>query len=271
MMGEMSFTHVVMMGIGGYSSAILMKVVGFPFCVTLPVGGIMAAAVAFILTFPLLRMKGFYFFIGSFAAGEVIRLIWGRFSFFGGYQGIFRIPKATLFGIDVVDDLRIYYFVVLVVTLVSLWIMYRVEHSRIGMAIKAVAAYDLMAESVGINLRYYKSLAFVIGSFFAGVSGVALLHRVGSIDPSQFVFTANLFVIVCVLLGGTDRFAGSLIGLAVLTAIEQLISGIGDLEQWVPLVYGTLLILTMRFMPEGLLGLPNVLRKTFGNASSDFN
>ena len=258
--GELSFAHVAMMAVGAYTTGLLTTELGWPFWASLPAAGVAAGLVAYILSYPLLRMKGFYFFIGSFAAGEALRLTFKRFKFFGGAYGVEGIPKPTLPGVDF-SDLIAYYLLVLAITVLCLVIMYRLERSRMGDTIKAVSAQDSVAQSVGINVRHYKSMAFVIGSAFAGVAGALFAHRLGGIDAEQFTFALNLLVVVWAVFGGLGVYAGPLVGLAILSGIDEAGKQIGNLQQWTPFIYGFILIIILLLLPKGVMSLPERIRK----------
>lgn len=255
LIGEMNFAHVALMGAGAYTTAIMVKNLGLPWEVSFPMAGLVPAAVALALSYPLFRMKGFYFFIGSFAAGETMRLTWLRFDIFGRQIGIENIPPLTL-GIINFRNLTAFYFLTLIVTVVSLLILYRLEHSRIGDTLKAIAAQDFLARSIGVDLLKYKALAFATAAFFAGIAGFLFAHRLGMVDAFQYVFIYNLYVLVWAILGGLGSFAGPLIGLGLLTGTEEAIHYIGRLEAWSPFIYGVILIATLLLLPKGLIGFP---------------
>ncbi len=254
LMGELNFAHVALMGAGAYTTAIMVKSLGLPWGVSLPLAGLVPAAVALALSYPLFRMKGFYFFIGSFAAGEAMRLAWTRFDIFGRQVGIENIPPLTLGTINL-RNLPAFYFLTLIVAVVSLLILYRLEHSRIGDNLKAIAMQDSLAQSIGVDLLRYKALAFATGAFFAGIAGFLFAHRIGMVDAYQYVFTYNLEVLVWAIFGGLGSFVGPLVGLGVLTGAEEVIHNIGRLEAWSPFIYGILLLVTLLLFPNGLVGL----------------
>jgi len=177
---------------------------------------------------------------------------------FGGHTGLGNIPPpgaVSVPGLGVLDFSNPipYYFLTLGVTALCLLIMYRLDRSRIGDTLKAIHSDDSVARSVGINITKYKSLAFVIASFFAGIAGVLLAHRLWAIEPQQFGFTTTLYLLVWVIFGGYHTFAGPIIGVSVLTGLGELLI---PLAKWVPMIYGIILILTLLFLPEGLEGLP---------------
>ncbi len=220
--GEWSLGHAVIMGVGAYASALITKYTGLfvPLCMVF--GALTAAAVAYILSFPLFRMKGFYFLIGSFAAGEIIRLLWKRFRVpFGGPKGLKRIdplPNIDLgpLHVDFFQPVSYYYFALLVVA-VCLWLMWRVERSPMGLTFHAVHWQDKLAEASGVNVRAYRTLAFVIASGFAGLSGALLAHYIGTINPGSFEVEQMVFVLTWAIVGGTATFYGPILGVVVLT------------------------------------------------------
>jgi branched-chain amino acid transport system permease protein len=261
--GEWSLIHVVMMGVGGYASALIAKHAGLPFYLTIPLGAAVAGALAWLLSFPLFRMKGFYFLIGSFAAGEAIRLTWIRFADpFGGPKGLKLIPRAEIAlpgleePISLADPVR-FYFLALAVVGLCLWALWRLEKSRIGLTLHAIHWRDVLAESAGVDTRRYRTMAFVTASAMAAIAGGLLGHYVGALTPSRFALHYMLYVLVWVIVGGTRTFAGPIIGLVVLSVVDELSR---EFDQWRPLIYGAILIVTVQFLPQGLESLPQRLR-----------
>ena len=257
--GEWSLSHVVLMGVGAYASALYAKRLGVPVPLAMPAGALTAGLVAWVLSFPLFRMKAFYFLIGSFAAGEVIRLMWkwnALRDLFGGPKGIKLIPGLSDVSVGPIeilfyDPVPYYYFALVVVSL-GLLVMYRVENSRIGLTFHAVHWQDKLAESVGVDTRGYRTLAFVISSIFAGLAGALLAHYIGTVNPNQFDVEQMVFVLIWVIVGGTATFYGPILGVVVLTILNEVVlRGLG-LDAWRPLIYGALLIASILFLPEGL-------------------
>ena len=264
--GEWSLSHVVIMGVGAYASAIGTKQLGLPVLAAMPIAGLASALIAYVLSFPLFRMKGFYFLIGSFAAGEAIRLTWSRFRFpFGGPKGITMIPAPELpipgFGTVSLGTPVIYYFMTVVIVVLCLWVMYRLERSKIGLTLEAIHWKDVLAESVGIDTWRYRTLSFVTASFFAGIGGSLLGHYIGTINPDRFGMESMLYVLVWTIVGGTRTFYGPIIGVVVLSILDEVFRGLAELR---PALYGVLLIATMRFLPNGLESLPEVFSMVRG-------
>ena len=260
LVGEWSLGHVVMMGVGAYASALLAKRLGVPVPLAMPLGAATAAAVAYVLSFPLFRMKGFYFLIGSFAAGEIIRLLWKRFREpFGGPKGIKSIPEfpSLDLGFATIEfyEPTNYYYLCLLVAAASIWVMRRAERSPLGLALHAVHWRDQTAESVGIDARRFRVLALVVASFFAGLSGALLAHYIGAVSPNRFGIEEMVFVLTWVIAGGTATVAGPILGAVILTVVNEIVLRELGLEQARPLFYGATLIAAVLFLPKGLEGL----------------
>jgi len=260
--GEWSLAHIIMMGVGGYGSTLLAKQAGLPILLSIPLGALVAAGVALVLSFPLFRMKGFYFLIGSFAAGEAIRLTWRLSALrdvFGGPNGIRNVPdlgKLTLFGreFDFYDPVN-YYYVALVVVAVSLFLLWRVERSRFGLTFHALHWQDKLAESVGVDARAYRVMALVVASGFVGLAGGLHVHFVGSVSANAYDVGQMVDVLIWVIVGGTATFYGPLLGLLVLTVVNELVLRSLGIDTTRPLIYGGILILAILFLPQGLESL----------------
>lgn len=258
--GEWSLGHVVIMGVGAYASALYTKELGVYVPVSMILGAVTAALLAVLLSFPLFRMKGFYFLIGSFAAGEIIRLIWKRFREpFGGVRGISGIDPMPDFSIgfyqfDFFEPVSYYYFAGAIV-IACLWVLWRIEKSPVGLTFHAVHWQDKLAQASGVNLRAYRTLAFAIASGFAGLAGALQGHYVGTVNPNSFDIEVMVFVLTWAIVGGTATFYGPILGCIVLTVLNEIVLREMGLEQARPLIYGAIMILSILFLPNGLESL----------------
>uniref|UniRef100_UPI003B522A91 branched-chain amino acid ABC transporter permease n=1 Tax=Roseovarius indicus TaxID=540747 RepID=UPI003B522A91 len=258
--GEWSLGHVVIMGVGAYASALYTKEFGVFVPVSMLLGGITAALIAILLSFPLFRMKGFYFLIGSFAAGEIIRLLWKRFREpFGGPKGIKGIDPMPDFSIGIYDfdffEPVSYYYFAGTIVIFCLWILWRIEKSPVGLTFHAVHWQDKLAEASGVNLRAYRTLAFAIASGFAGIGGALMAHYVGTINPNSFDVEVMVFVLTWAIVGGTGTFYGPILGCVLLTVLNEIVLRELGFEQLRPLIYGAILIASILFLPNGLESL----------------
>ena len=253
--GEWSLIHAVMMGVGAYTSALLSKSFGISFWITLPLAGVAAGFAAALLSYPLFRLTQFYFLIGSFAAGEAIRLCWIQFiQPFGGTGGISAIPSPELLDIDFLEPIP-YFYLVLIIVSVCVFLLYRIEKSRIGLTLHAVHWKAVLAESVGIDTWNYRSLAFITGSLFVGLAGALKVHYIGTVAPKQFGIGFMVFILIWVIVGGYRTFYGVILGAIILSVLDEVFRGVNQLR---PAIYGTTLILFILYLPGGL---ESVLRK----------
>jgi len=250
--GEWSFAHVVLQGAGAYTAAIMVKDHGASFPVSLVAGSIVAAAIAAVLSIPLLKMRGFYFLMGTFAAAEAIRLLWRKFAYFGGTRGFSGISAPYFdFGGIQIDFGRpaTYYFLTLAIVAACLALIWRLEQSRLGKVWKTIEQQDVLAQSVGIDTRRYRRIAFVIAAAFAGIAGVLLAYAFGSVTPNRFGLNFALYLMIWAIVGGTRTFFGVIVGGIVLMAFDESLRFAEELR---PGVYGVILILVMLFFPQGL-------------------
>jgi len=252
--GEFSLGHVVVMGIGAYASALLARFMGWPFWITAPLGGLMAAGFAAATAYPLFRMKGMYFLLGSFAIGEAVRLSWRRWTFpFGGESGLWYIPAPSIDSFTF-DTAFSYYFLTLGITVGCLVVMYLIDQSRIGKALVAIRSQDSLCESLGINILRYKTLAYITASFFAGIAGALMAHYIGTVSPSQFSLALIVYVLIWVVVGGVNTFWGPIVGVASLYLIQEQLRSV--LVEYMPMLYGIILIAILFALPDGLESLP---------------
>ena len=245
--------HFVIYGVGAYTSGMLAKNIGIPVFMAIPLGGAMAALMAVAITTPLLRTKGWGFYIATYGLAELVRLSWLKFrNPFGGSTGIIEIPwPPVIAGIDFSDGIP-YYFFCLAVMLIVLYLLYRIEKSHIGDAFKAIAMDSDLAASTGINISRHRLLAAAIGGFFAGIAGGLLVHRLSAVDPKLFNLVNMLYLLIWVVVGGTKTFWGPIIGVTVMHTLFELSRPLIEVR---PLFFGLSMVLVLIFMPGGIEGL----------------
>lgn len=261
--GHISFAHPAFMAIGAYTSTLLVTKIGLSYWLALPLAAITAGLVAFLIGYPILRMKGAYFFLVTFAFLEFIRLIFNYFrNPFGGSRGIIRIPQPIfdlpgLPKIEFTPSGSSYYYLILFLTAVTLFVLYRMEESRYGRIFKAIEQNDILAESLGVTIMKYNLLAFIVGCFFAGVAGAFTAPFLTFISPHLFSLHVAIFLIIYVIVGGIGSITGAVVGAVVLTVIPEFLRATGYYEM---MLFAILLIVVTLFFPGGLISLPYRLR-----------
>jgi branched-chain amino acid transport system permease protein len=245
--------HVVLHGVGAYTSGMLAKNLGVPVFAAIPLGGAMASLVGVAITLPLLRTKGWGFYIATYGLAELVRLTWLKFrNPFGGSTGIIEIPyPPVVAGIDFSARIP-YYFFSLGVMLAIMFMLYRIEKSRIGDSFQAVSIDPLLAASTGINISRHRLLACAIGGFFAGIAGGLLVHRLSAVDPKLFNIITMLYLLIWVVVGGTATFWGPVIGVVVMQTLFEISR---PLIQIRPMFFGLSMVFVLIFMPGGIEGL----------------
>jgi branched-chain amino acid transport system permease protein len=255
-----------MLLIGAYTSALLVMKAGFSSWAALPLCGIIAALFSAFLCTAFVKLKGVYFTMVTIFAGQIISLIiyqWDGLT--NGASGIFGIPHPDpiqFFGlINITFDNKVpFYYLIFFLMLISLVIMWFIEHSRIGMTFRGIQQSESLSKSVGINATAYKVAAFALGCFFSGLMGGFYSQYIATIDPVTFGFSFMIYTLVYMVVGGKGKFIGPIIGAVVLGLLPEFAR---PLKNYEPFLFAIILIAVIFFMPEGMVGLPQRLRKLF--------
>ena len=238
-LGELSLGHAAFMSIGAYASALLTTNINLPQAVALPlallIGGGSAALMGLIIGVPVLRLKGDYLAIVTLGFGEIIKSIFNFLSITGGSKGLSGIPIYTSS-----KNFPIVYFL----TAATVLIIMNLTRSRHGRVFTAIRDNAIAAQSTGIPTGTYKTLAFVIAAFFAGIAGVLYGHNVGILKPANFDYNMSIEILVMVVLGGMGSISGSIIAAVVLTLLPELLRSFADYRM---LLYAIVLIAMMLF------------------------
>ena len=206
-----------------------------------------------LIGYPFARLRALYYALVSLFFGiGVIQVIIVFQKWTQGSGGLVGIPPLLPFTTKV----PYYYFFLgfAIVCLIALW---RFEYSRIGLNLKAIAQSHLVASSVGINEVRYRVLALSVGCFFVGIAGAAYAHYNLTISTSSFDFLATMWLYMYALIGGMGGFAGPIIGTALLIIVPELFR---NLKQFVPFISAGILLIVFYAMPQGLAGLPGMIR-----------
>ena len=242
-LGQMALGHAGFMSIGAYTAALFTKTNLIPgvggYVLALILGGLVAMIIGVIIGIPALRLRGDYLAILTLAFCEIIRVLIEFFKFTGGAKGLTGIKLNKNFAI------------IYIIMLLCVFMMYTFMKSRHGRAILSIREDEIASESSGINLTFYKTLAFAYSAFFAGVAGGMYAHYIGILGAKNFDFNKSIDILVIVVLGGLGSFTGSAIGAIVLTILPEMLRGFNDYRMF---IYAVMLILMMMFRPSGLLG-----------------
>lgn len=259
--GFVSFAHAGFMGIGAYTSALLFLNLGWPFWATIWIGAVVAGIVACVVSIPLMRTRAVYFFMASWAIGEVIKRIFAYYrGFFGGWEGLFGIlpPKLSIFGLNIDFSSRIaYYYLAVVFAVAIVYFVYRLNRSRVGMIFWSIHEAEILSEHVGVYSLKYKVLAFSLACFLAGLTGALYAHYHTYINPKTFDIWQSEFSLVHIIVGGLSTVAGPVLGATFLTLLDELLRPTGYYRV---ILFGIILILTVLFLPGGLESIPEKIR-----------
>lgn len=237
--------------IGAYTCAIISTRVDISFWILLPLAGLAAALVGFLVSLPTLRLQGIFLSIVTLGASEIIRIIaqtWTPVT--GGSLGIKNIPYPEFFGLDMFRP-HYYYYIFLLVGIVFLLVSHRVLKSRIGRAWISIREDQLAAQSLGVKTSIYKSLNFTYGAFWAGIIGAAYAPFVNYIDASQFTTDTGFNALAMIVIGGQGTLIGPILGSAIVTVMTESLRVLGN---WRYVIYACLIIAMMWLRPQGIAG-----------------
>jgi branched-chain amino acid transport system permease protein len=251
--GMLHLGYIAFFAVGAYTYGILNSFFGIGFWVALPIGAFLATLAGILLALPVLRLRGDYLAIVTLGFAEIVRIVLnnsGRLT--GGPQGIGGIPRPGLFGIEMrlsVATTYTYYIIVAAV-LLTIFVVWRFENSRLGRALVAMGEDDIAAESMGIDLMKTKVTAFALGSLWAGLGGVIFASRTTFINPASFTVWQSVIVLSCVVLGGMGSIPGAIVGALGLILIPEYLRAFSDYRM---LMFGAILVIMMVFRPGGLI------------------
>jgi branched-chain amino acid transport system permease protein len=265
--GLLSLGHAAFMGVGAYTSALLVTKLGCPFILSILAAGLVAAFLGIIVGIPSLRIKGFYLMVATLAFQFVIDYIiihWESVT--RGIRGI-ELTTPYVFGISLVKN-RTYFLLLFLMTVFLMWGAKNIIRSKIGRAFIAVRDNDVSAEIIGIPIFPYKLLSFSISAFYAGIAGALFAGLLRTAIPEGYTFLHSIIFLAMVLVGGLGRLVGTVFGVIFITLVPVILDLIvsyianvydpnftillGPLKE---LVFGGLIILFIILEPEGLVGV----------------
>lgn len=248
--------------IGAYVSAILVVKVGWSFWISLPAAGLFAALVAVLLGLPILRLRGVYFAMITLVLTQVVTLTALALPITNGAKGISSIPLpsgVSIFGITLIPDFGslentklAFYITACVLMVVTYAALYRLVNSRLGHLCRSMQQNEELASSIGVNISYIRIVIFAISSFFGGIGGAMFGSIAQSVYPSSFQVADSVNFMLNCFLGGLGYVFGPMLGTLVLYFGWDLLFEFGKYQM---LIYSTILIILIRFLPNGILSL----------------
>lgn len=247
---------------GGYVSAILMTQAGFSFWATLPLAGLFCAALSVLIGLPILRLRGVYFAMVTLVLTEVGRLSALALPVTNGAKGITSIPlpgEVSVLGLTLIPDFATlenpklaFYLVAVLLMVICFAALYRIVNSRLGHLCRSLQQNEELSASIGVNTAYLRILAYSISSFFGGIAGAMFVAISQSIYPSSFQVADSVNFMLNCFLGGLGYVFGPMLGTLILYFGWDLLFTTGRFQL---LIYSSLLIMLMLFLPNGVLSL----------------
>jgi branched-chain amino acid transport system permease protein len=250
--GQVTVGHIALAAIGAYTSAIVSTKAGVPFWGALPIAMLVTAFAGAIVGIPSFRLEGAYLALATLGLAESVRIVISGTEWLGaaiGYEGI----SPPYLGSFPLSDHHSYYYIVMPLALLGLYFSFSILRSDIGRAFKAVREDPLAAAANGVNVRKYKLIAFVLSALYAGCAGSLQAHMSpGFLHPNSYTITEMVTLLLMVVFGGIGHIWGGVIGAIIVTIIDDLTR---DYYQYRMAMFGSVIVLTVMFMPRGLGGL----------------
>ncbi|MFH1136673.1 MAG: branched-chain amino acid ABC transporter permease [Pseudomonadota bacterium] len=264
--GLISMGHAAFMGIGAYTAAILSIKAGFPFLIALPLAGLTAASAGAVVGIPTLRLKGLYLIVTTLAFQFIVEHVIFHWDSVTNADTGLDLPAAGIFGLTF-DTKEKFYYVILLIAVLTAVFSKNIAMSRTGRAMVAVRDRDIAAEIIGVHAAHYKILAFVVSAFIAGIAGALYAFLVGHIGPDLYTFEKSVLYVAMIIVGGMGAVLGTILGVIFMTFLPvglgevlgplaskypALATRIGALDVT---IYGLVIIFFLLFEPDGLFGI----------------
>lgn len=269
--GLLSFGHAAFLGTAAYGAGHALKVWGLPVPLGLLFGALAAAAVGLAFGLLAIRRAGIYFSMITLALSQMLYFFFLQASFTGGEDGLQSVPRGTFLGLDLAQDLTLYY-VVLGIFVAAFWLIYRTVHSPFGQVLTSIRENEARAISLGYDVDRFKLLAFVLSAGLAGLAGATKTLVLGFATLTDAVWTTSGLVILMTLVGGMGTLVGPMVGALIIIALENKIGDFGKMLadatgiEWfaglgesVSLVTGLIFIVCVLAFRRGLVGEAMVL------------
>jgi len=250
--GQISLGQAAFFGLGAYTSGILTTKFGISPWLALVAAAFLTGGVAFLIGTPALKLRGHYLAMATLAFGYIVYIVFNQARFLtGGPSGFGQIPRFRLGNLLFRTDVHYYYLVWILVIFVLL-VSLNVTHSRVGRALRSIHGGELTANIMGVNTAKYKIQVFVLSAVYASLAGSVYAHFITFLNPTPFGFHFSIVAVTMVVVGGMTSVWGAIVGAALLTILSEYLRVFHDYDI---LIYGSILLLLIMFLPQGLFGL----------------
>lgn len=243
--GQLSLGHAAFIGIGAYTSSLLMMMFNVPFGVALIAAALMAGLIGGLFSIPILRLRGDYLAIATLGFCEVVRVIFTNMKV--TINGEVQRLSVSLANIPQHINLPL----MLILVCFSILFMISLERSKFGLALRSIREDEVASQMMGIDIARHKVMAFAISSAFAGLGGALMASNITAIQPIDFGFKLSIGILCMLVLGGMGSIVGVIAGTIILTSIPELLRFAAEYRM---IMYGVVLIIMMVFRPRGLFG-----------------
>ncbi len=249
--GLLHLGYAAFYAVGAYNYGLMFLYWGIPFWVALPLGAVSGLILGLLIGIPVLRLRGDYLAIVTLAFAEIVRLLLENLAFTKGPEGIAQIPRpAFITKLSLQSATTYLYFIVVVLVIFTIFVMRRIEDSRIGRSLEAMRDDEIAAQSMGIDLTKAKLTTFALGAVWAGMVGVLLASKTTYINPGSFTLMESVMILVAVVLGGTGSIPGVFLGAMLVTLIPEYFRALADYRM---LMFGVALVVMSIFRPQGII------------------
>ncbi|MDP7355469.1 MAG: branched-chain amino acid ABC transporter permease [Desulfobacterales bacterium] len=265
--GQISLGQAAFYGIGAYVSAILTVTYGLNPWFCMVIGMIVAAIVAVLVGVPSLKLKGHYLAMATLAFGIIVFIIFNEeVEWTGGPDGMSGIPGLSLFGFAF-DSVEKYYYLVWFFVFSVFVFTINVIQSRTGRALRAIHSSEAASSAMGINVSRFKVVVFVYSAILASLAGSLYAYYLNFINPSTFDLFFSIKLLIMIALGGMHDIWGAIIGAFLITFLS--FEWLHFFEEFEVIVYGVILLLVIIFLPQGMVGIPKILKGLFNKKVSN--
>jgi branched-chain amino acid transport system permease protein len=265
--GQISLGHAGFFGLGAYLSGVLTATFGLNPWLAMPLAALVVGSLAFLIGFPILKLKGHYLAMATLGLGIIIYIVFNEsVDLTGGPSGLSGIPSLSIGSMVFDSDVKNYYLI-WGFTLATVLLSLNLANSRVGRALRAVHDSEVAARVMGVNSRLLKVQIFALSAVISSVAGSLYAHTMTFVSPASFGFNFSVELLTMVVIGGLGSIYGSFLGAALLTLLPEFLRAAHDYDI---IIYGGLLMLMVMYMPGGLVrGVPDLFRKLLKKGGSE--